>query len=78
MTATSRTTPAICFGRRIKLRESRRLASLGAVGLTARAAHKMGRSTKWVAVFVGLNPVLLELAVGGAHNDTLVLLVMEA
>src|ERR1700730_16044069 len=31
MTATSRTTTAICFGRRIKLREGRRLASLGAV-----------------------------------------------
>ncbi len=28
------------------------------------------------AVFVGLNPVLLELAVGGAHNDTLVLLIL--
>ena len=27
-------------------------------------------------MFVGLNPVLLELAVGGAHNDTLVLLIL--
>ena len=47
--------------------------SLGAVALIARAA---GRA-RWVArcarCFVGLNPVLLELAVGGAHNDTLVL-----
>jgi alpha-1,6-mannosyltransferase len=50
--------------------------SLGAVALTARAAQKMGRSAKWAAAFVGLNPVTLELAVGGAHNDTLVLLVL--
>jgi hypothetical protein len=49
-------------------------ASLGAVALTARAATRMGRSAKAAAAFVGLNPVLLELAVGGAHNDTLVLL----
>jgi hypothetical protein len=49
-------------------------ASLGAVALTARAARRMGRSAKAAAVFVGLNPVLLELATGGAHNDTLVLL----
>jgi hypothetical protein len=36
----------------------------------------MGRSPKLAAAFVGLNPVLLELAVGGAHNDTLVLLAL--
>jgi alpha-1,6-mannosyltransferase len=52
------------------------LASLGAVALTAVAAKRMGRSAKLAAVFVGLNPVLLELAVGGAHNDTLVLLIL--
>jgi alpha-1,6-mannosyltransferase len=51
-------------------------SSLAAVGLTASAAHMMGHSAKVAAVFVGLNPVLLELAVGGAHNDTLVLLVL--
>jgi hypothetical protein len=51
-------------------------ASLGAVALTASAASRMGRSAKAAAVFVGLNPVLLELAVGGAHNDTLVLLIL--
>ncbi|MGC2375080.1 MAG: hypothetical protein WA484_14500, partial [Solirubrobacteraceae bacterium] len=49
-------------------------ASLGAVALTASAARRMGRSAKAAAVFVGLNPVLLELATGGTHNDTLVLL----
>jgi alpha-1,6-mannosyltransferase len=36
----------------------------------------MGRSAKAAAAFVGLNPVLLELATGGAHNDTLVLLAL--
>jgi alpha-1,6-mannosyltransferase len=51
-------------------------ASLGAVALTASAAKRMGRSAKAAAAFVGLNPVLLELAVGGAHNDALVLLVL--
>jgi alpha-1,6-mannosyltransferase len=53
-------------------------ASLGAIALTAKAARKMGRSGRAAAVFVGLNPVLLELAAGGAHNDTLVLFVLAA
>ena len=47
--------------------------SLLAVWLTARAAGALGRSRRFAAVFLGLNPVLLELAVGGDHNDTLVL-----
>jgi alpha-1,6-mannosyltransferase len=53
-------------------------AGLGAIALTASAARRMGRSARAAAVFVGLNPVLLELAAGGAHNDTLVLLVLAA
>lgn len=48
-------------------------ASLLAVALTARAAGRQGDSRAYAAAFVGLNPVLLELAVGGAHNDTVVL-----
>ena len=51
-------------------------ASLGAVALTARAAARLGRSPATAAAFVGLNPVLLVLAVGGAHNDTLLLLTL--
>ncbi len=47
--------------------------SLLAVWLTARAAGALGRSRRFAAVFLGLNPVILELAVGGDHNDTLVL-----
>jgi hypothetical protein len=53
-------------------------SSLGAVALTARAAHAVGRSPRWAMAFVGLNPVLLELALGGAHNDTLILLLLAA
>ncbi|HEX3510051.1 MAG TPA: hypothetical protein VHT27_03025, partial [Solirubrobacteraceae bacterium] len=50
------------------------LASVAAVALVARAAGAAGRSRSFAAAFVGLNPVLLALAVGGAHNDTLLLL----
>jgi alpha-1,6-mannosyltransferase len=53
-------------------------SSLGAVALIARAAGRLGHSPGWAAAFVGLNPVLLELAVGGAHNDTLILLLLAA
>ena len=49
-------------------------ASLAAIALIARAAARLGRSPGLAAAFVGLNPVLLVLAVGGAHNDTLLLL----
>jgi alpha-1,6-mannosyltransferase len=35
-------------------------------------------SRRWAAAFVGLNPVLLVLAVGGAHNDTLIVLLVAA
>ena len=54
------------------------VSSLGAVALVAYAARAWGRSAKWAAAFVGLNPVLLELAVGGAHNDTLVMASLAA
>jgi hypothetical protein len=52
------------------------LSSLGAVALIARAASRLGHSARWAAAFVGLNPVLLALAVGGAHNDTLIMLLL--
>jgi alpha-1,6-mannosyltransferase len=51
-------------------------ASLAAVALIALAAGRMGGSRRWTAAFVGLNPVLLSLAVAGAHNDTLLLLAL--
>lgn len=37
-----------------------------------------GHSPRFAAAFVGLNPVLLVLAVGGAHNDMLLLLALTA
>jgi alpha-1,6-mannosyltransferase len=49
------------------------ISSLAAVGMVAAAAARLGQSAGWAAAFLGLNPVLLVLAVGGAHNDTLVL-----
>jgi hypothetical protein len=54
------------------------LSSLGAVAMIARAAGRMGSSSRWAAAFVGLNPVLLELAVGGAHNDALLMFLLAA
>jgi hypothetical protein len=50
------------------------LASLAAIALIARAAERLGHDGRWAAAFVGLNPVVLVMAVGGAHNDMLVML----
>lgn len=55
------------------LKATAAVSSLALVGFTAGAARREGRSARRAAVFVGLNPVLLELALGGAHNDLLVL-----
>ncbi len=58
--------------------------SLAAIALLSKAAGRearcdaAGRERRFVAAFVGLNPVLLELAVGGDHNDTLLLLALAA
>jgi hypothetical protein len=51
-------------------------SSLGAVALVGRAAGRLGHSRRFAVAFVGLNPVLLVLAVGGAHNDTLIVLTL--
>ncbi|HST56354.1 MAG TPA: glycosyltransferase 87 family protein [Solirubrobacteraceae bacterium] len=53
-------------------------ASLGAVALVAQAAERTGRSPAAAAAFVGLNPVLLISAVGGFHNDMLLVLAFGA
>lgn len=58
------------------LKATAALAGLALAGLIAIAARRGGRSGRQAAVFVGLNPVLLELALGGAHNDLLVLAVL--
>jgi alpha-1,6-mannosyltransferase len=57
--------------------------SAGASATSARKSRGLwiipeGNSSRFAAAFVGLNPVLLELAVGGAHNDTLLLLALGA
>jgi alpha-1,6-mannosyltransferase len=54
------------------------LTSLATVALCVRGAEKLGHSGRIAAAFVGLNPILLTFAVGGAHNDTLVILVLTA
>jgi hypothetical protein len=51
-------------------------SSLAAIALIGRAAGLLGHSTRWAVAFVGLNPVVLVMAVGGAHNDTLIMLVI--
>src|SRR5829696_1374002 len=49
------------------------LASLGCVALVWMCATRLGRPALPAALFFGLNPVLLAYAVGGAHNDLLML-----
>lgn len=51
-------------------------ASLGCVALVWRSAERLGRSPLAAAMLVGLNPLLLVWAVGGAHNDLLVALLV--
>jgi alpha-1,6-mannosyltransferase len=49
-------------------------ASLGCVALVWGCATRLGRPAMPAVLFFGLNPVLLAYAVGGAHNDMLMLL----
>jgi glycosyl transferase family 87 len=49
------------------------IASLAVVWLVWRAAAALGQSPLRAALFVGLNPLLLLFAVGGAHNDFIAL-----
>jgi hypothetical protein len=53
-------------------------ASLGCVALVAFAARARGGSPVLAAVFVGLNPLLLVYGVGGAHNDSITMLLVLA
>jgi alpha-1,6-mannosyltransferase len=48
-------------------------ASLGCVALVWRAAELLGRRPLEAAMFFGLNPLLIVIAVGGVHNDVLML-----
>lgn len=51
-------------------------ASLGCVALVWRIAGRLGRSQPAAIAVFGLNPMLLVYAVGGAHNDLLMLLAL--
>src|SRR3954447_21029028 len=50
-------------------------ASLGCVALVASCARRLGVDQLRAAAFVGLNPLVLVWAVGGAHNDLLAIAV---
>jgi hypothetical protein len=52
------------------------LCSLGAVALVAKAASRDGHSPQLAAAYLGLNPVVLAFAVGGAHNDMITMLLL--
>ncbi|HTU28713.1 MAG TPA: glycosyltransferase 87 family protein [Solirubrobacteraceae bacterium] len=47
--------------------------SLIAIGGVAKAAQRLGRDAAQAALLVGLNPVLIIYAVGGSHNDMLMM-----
>jgi hypothetical protein len=67
------TAPLGLAGALWSLKVATALFSLAAVALTARAAERRGLSPSFAVAFLGLNPVLLVLAVGGAHNDTMLI-----
>jgi hypothetical protein len=54
------------------------LASLGVVALASVCARRLGRDPVFVALAIGLNPLVLVHVVGGAHNDALVMLLVLA
>jgi hypothetical protein len=53
-------------------------AALGSVALVWIAARRLGRDPRPAAAFVGLNPLWLTWAVGGAHNDLPMVLLFVA
>jgi len=54
------------------------LSSLAAIVLVWRSAERRGLAPAPAAALLGLNPLLLVFAVGGAHNDTLLGLLVAA
>lgn len=54
------------------------VASLGCCGLIYACARELGRDPRLGLVLYGLNPAVLVYAVGGAHNDVLMMLPLLA
>src|SRR4051794_40161991 len=54
------------------------LAACGCLALTAAIARRLERPAATAVAFVGLNPLFLAYAVGGGHNDLLMLVVVLA
>src|SRR3954469_3120800 len=52
------------------------LASLGCCALIFACARELGRDPRLALVLYGLNPAVLVYAVGGAHNDMLMMVVV--
>jgi hypothetical protein len=52
------------------------IASLGVIAIAWRCAERLGRDPVFVALAIGLNPLVLVHVVGGAHNDALVVLLV--
>src|SRR3954465_8887087 len=63
------TAPLGVAGARWAFKVAPAAASLGCVALVASCARRLGRDPLRAAAFVGLNPLVLVWAVGGAHND---------
>jgi Glycosyltransferase family 87 len=55
------------------LKASAVLLSLGFLALVWQCARQLGRDPRYVLVFVALNPIYLIYAVGGFHNDFMML-----
>jgi len=64
-------TPLGAAGELWTLKAIAALASLGCVALIWACAQRLGRPPLQAAIFYGLNPIVLVLGVGGAHNDLL-------
>jgi alpha-1,6-mannosyltransferase len=60
------------------LKATAALAVLALTGLAWATSRRLGRDPRFAAVLVGLNPLVLVYAVGGAHNDLLMAAALAA
>jgi hypothetical protein len=54
------------------------LASIGTLALTWRCSRARGYDPVWALIVIGTNPLYILYAVGGAHNDLIMMLAMMA